>query len=227
MAAFAAPVTATVGYCVAPAPLTTSLALTDVTFTIGSTNYSPTDCYGLTDTGNSSVANNLAFVNGLRWEDFVNGVKADVNSSDSVTVDNISYTLAPGSDTGSGTNTFSHFTLSWSDTNGPAAPNLPRNVDFALQWNGGNNDAFYLFQNVTLSSNPLSGSGVIAIEAMNKPGNSDLGSSHLDLFLTNTSPPPSGDLPPPTVPEPATLLLIGSALLALAASQRTKARRRR
>ena len=209
---------ATAGYCVPPAPLTTDgLALTDVTFTINLTQYSPVDCYGLVNTGASDVPTNLAYVNGLRWEDFVNGVKDDINGGgNSVTIDSIQYTLTTGANTGSGTNTQQAFTLAWSDTNGSAAPNLPVFIDFALQWNGGNNDAFYLFQNVLLPMSPTSGSGIINIVAMNPPGNSDLGTSHLDMFFTNTRPV----RPDQPVPEPGTILLFGIGLAGLALRRR-------
>ena len=216
---------ATAGYCVAPTPLTTDgLALTDVVFTIGTTDYSPVDCYGLVNTGSSDLSTNLTYVNNLRWEDFVNGVKDDVGGgTNSVTVDSIQYTLTAGADTGSTTNMVSHWTLSWSDTNGATPPNLPLSVDFAVQWNGGNNDAFYLLQNVLLPVTPTSGSGSINIVAMNNPGNADLGSSHINLYFTNTR-PAQPDEPPPTVPEPGTVFLIGSALLGLALAQRRRSR---
>ncbi len=215
---------ATAGYCIAPAPQTTDgLTLSDAVFTIGATNYSPVDCYGLTDTGSSDVANNLTFVNNLRWENFVNGVKDDVGGGSNVfTVNSIQFTLTAGADTGSGTNQFSNWTLSWSDTNGAAAPNLPVDVDFALQWNGGNNDAFYLFQNVVLTSSPTTGSGTINIRAMNNPGNSDLGTSHIDLFFT--TPVPDTRSVDQKIPEPSTILLIGAALLVAASvNRRTRA----
>lgn len=219
---------ATEGYCIAPAPLTTDgLALTDVIFTIGATNYSPTDCYGITDTGSSNIGtigsgDTLDFVNALRWEDFVNGVM-DLGAGSSVTVDNIQYTLTMGADSGSGLNTVSNWTLTWADTNGASVPNLPLFVDFALDWKGGNNDVFYLFQNVLLTASPTSGTGTINIKVTNPPGNADIGTSHLDVFFTNTR-PGQPDEPPPTVPEPGTLFLIGSALLGLALAQRRRSR---
>ncbi|HEX6136786.1 MAG TPA: PEP-CTERM sorting domain-containing protein [Casimicrobiaceae bacterium] len=220
---FSASAAATEGYCIPPAPLTTDgLALTDVTFTIGATSYSPADCYGITDTGSSSIGTALTFVNNLRWEDFVNGVQ-DTGSGTSVTVDAIQYTLTMGADSGSGLNTFSNWTLSWADTNGASTPNLPVLVDFALDWKGGNNDVFYLFQNILLPASPTSGSGTINIKVVNPPGNSDLGTSHIDVFFSNTQSPP--DQPPDQpLPEPGTVLLIASALLGLGLARRRIAR---
>jgi len=216
---------ATEGYCIAPAPLTTDgLALTDVVFTIDGTNYSPVDCYGITDTGSSNIGtigsgDVLDFINGLRWIDFVNGVQ----DGGTITVDSIQYTLTNDGDSGSGLNTVSNWSLSWSDTNGASTPNLPVFVDFAIDWKGGNNDVFYLFQNVLLPASPTSGSGTINIKVTNPPGNADIGTSHLDVFFTNTR-PGQPDEPPPTVPEPGTLFLIGSALLGLALAQRRRSR---
>src|SRR4051794_6797900 len=111
-------VIASPGYC-ASSPSGTDLSLPDVTFTVGSTVYTPSDCYGLVDTGSSNVANNLAYVNNLSWQSFVNGVKDDTaGGSNSVTVGNILYTLTAGGTTGTGTNTFESFDLSWADANG-------------------------------------------------------------------------------------------------------------
>jgi hypothetical protein len=218
---------AAVGYCVAPAPASSTLSLADITFTIGSTVYSPTDCYGLVDTGSADVTNNLNYVNGLRWEDFLGGVKDDIGGgSNSTTVDSIQYTLSTLTNGGSGLNTTQTWSLAWSDSNGSALPNLPATVDFAVLWNGGNNDAFYLFEDVVLPISPNFGDGLIYIKATNPPGNSDLGTSHIDVFFSDaTNPtfdPPTGGDPNPT-PEPGTLSLLAASMLgAVALSRRRK-----
>ncbi len=197
---FASVASAAPGYCVAPAPIQTDgLALADVTFTIGITNYSPVDCSdGIVDTGSSNIANNLTYVNNLRWDDFVNGVKDDIGGgNNAVTVDNIAYTLTTGANSGSGLNTTQAWTLSWADTNGATAPNLPVLIDFVLQWNGGNSDVFYLFQNVLLPAVPNNGAGAIDIKVTNPPGNSDIGTSHsLDAYFSNAR------VPRPDIPVP-------------------------
>jgi hypothetical protein len=225
--AFSEAASATAGYCVNEpgyAVTTDGLSLSDVTFTIGSTDYGPVDCYGITDTGASNIATALPFVNALRWEDFVNGVKDDLSAgSNTVTVDSIQYTLTAGTLSGGGLTQTQSWSLAWSDTNGTAEPNLPLLVNFALDWKGGNNDVFYYFRNVLLPISPSSGSGTIDIKVTNRPGNSDLGTSHLDVFFSNTSPPTQPDDPPPTVPEPATIALIAAALMGVAtASGRRK-----
>lgn len=208
---------ATAGYCVA-SPLTTDpLTLTDVSFTIGSTTYGPIDCYGIVDTGSSNVATNLTYVNNLTWPDFVGGVKDDIGGgSNSVVVDNIQYTLTTGSISNPGTlNSTQAWTLSWTDTNGSTDPNLPVTVDFAIQWDGGNKDVFYLFDNVLLTAPPdNSGSGIIDIKVTNPPGNSDLQTSHLTAFFSNATPSSSSGNPSSgPIPEPGTLSLVGAAIL--------------
>lgn len=204
---------AAVGYCVLPTPTSSTLSLTDITFTIGSTVYSPTDCYGLTDTGSSNVANNLTYVNGLRWEEFVGGVKDDLGGgNNSATVDGIQYTLTTLTNGGSGLDTTQTWSLAWTDSNGAALPNFPATVDFALLWNGGNHDAFYLFEDVLLPTSPNSGNGLVYIKATNPPGNSDLGTSHVDVFFSNAT-STTFQSPTAVVPEPGTLSLIGAAFL--------------
>jgi PEP-CTERM motif-containing protein len=213
---------ATAGYCVAPSPVTTDgLALTDVTFTIGATDYSPVDCYGVTSTADSSIATVLTDVNNLRWEDFVGGVQ-DLPSGggSSATIDNIAYTLTTGAQTGTGTSTTQLWTLAWTDTNGATEPNLPVYVDFVLDWKGGNFDVFYLFTDVLLPISPSSGSGTIEVKVTNPPGTSDLGTSHLDVLLSNTR--PGGDVPPSQIPEPSTVALIALGMLLAAGVQRAK-----
>jgi hypothetical protein len=181
----------------------------------------------------SSCRENLAFVNGLAWGNFAGGVKDDLGGgAHSVTVGGIQYTLATTTLAGSGVNKVQNWTLQWTDTNGAAAPNFPATIDLALQWNGGNRDVFYLFDDVELASGPTSGSGVVDIRVMNPRGNSDIGTSHLEVFFTDaiaseplTGPPgvdvEGNDVAVVPIPEPASILLVG------AASRFGLARRRR
>jgi hypothetical protein len=154
-------------------------------------------------------------VNSLRWDSFAGGVKDDAGGgSNQTTVDSILYTLTTGTLNNGGTlNSTQQWTLSWADTNGATAPNLPISVDFALLWNGGNQDVFYLLNDVVLPISPSFGTGLIDIKVTNPPGNSDIGTSHLDVFVSNataTHTTPGGISP---VPEPATLSLLGAAML--------------
>ena len=218
-------VQATPGYCLASSGTQTTdpIATSDVSFLIGSTINNPIDCYGIVDTGSSNVADNLTFVNSLSWQDFAGGIKDDTGGgSNSATVDDIAYTLSTGTLLNPGTlNSLQQWTLSWSDTNGATAPNLPVTVDFALQWNGGNQDVFYLFDDVVLPIDPSSGTGTIDVKVTNRPGISDIGTSHLSVYLSEVK-DGDGEVTPPLlpVPEPGTLSLIGLAALLLAGASR-------
>lgn len=85
-------------------------------------------------------------------------------------------------------------------------------MDFALLWNGGNKDVFYLFNDVVLPISPSFGTGLIDIKVTNPPGNSDIGTSHIDMFISNTGATHTtpGGIP---IPEPGTLSLLGAAIL--------------
>lgn len=160
----------TVGYCNASfggSPLQTfGLATTDATFLIGATSYTADDCYGIVDTGSSDVATNLNYLNNLAWVAFAGGVKDDAGggAAGPTTIGGLQYTLQTTTLSGGGTTTSTQaWTLAWSDPNGGANPNLPALVDFVIQWNGGNQDVFYLFDDILPPISPANGSGVIDI----------------------------------------------------------------
>jgi hypothetical protein len=213
------------GYCPTSNYSPTSgngLSVSDISLAIsGVGTFSANDCYGAVDAGgSSSVADILSYANGLQWDNFVNGVQAQAGAGTSVIVGGIQYTLTAGATSGTGTDTFVAFSLSWLDTNGAASPNLPLSVDFAIDWKGGSYDVFYYFDDFIFPNNPLTGTGTIEIKVMNPPSNADLGTSHLTALFGNATSPPG---PPTTsVPEPGTL-----SLLAIAAVLGCRVRSRR
>ena len=217
--------TLTTGYCVAPDQTTYPLALTDVSFTIGGTEYTPTDCYGVAEFGPSSLSDNLTDLNDLRWSEvFVGGVKDDYAPAGGTggSVGGINYVLTANPQPAD--KLTQDWTLSWSDADPLTPPNLPVLVDFAFLWNGGNVDVVYLFQNVLLSLAPNNfGSGTIEVNAKNN-GSQTPGTSHLDVFFTESRTPVPDEPPPPTVPEPGVLVLMATALAVVTLAHRQKLR---
>jgi hypothetical protein len=174
---------------------TDGLAVTDATFEIGATTYTADDCYGLTDTGASNIADVLTFVNDnlTNWDDFDAGVKDNAgggsDAEGTVTISGIQFTLTTTTLTGSGGSQFQEWTLSWVDQAG--APDLPMSFDFVAIHNTANTDALYLFEDVIIPASPTMGTGTIDIKIMNKKGN-DQGTSHMTLLFREGIPTTSG-----------------------------------
>jgi len=216
----------TPGYCIDPVPVN-MLSVYDASITIGANTSTSvaSDCYGIVNTGRSNLDNNLTFVNGLRWDDFVGGITDDTIDANAATgtFGGITYSIKFEADSGSGLDRFSNYRITWEDANGVDEPNLPVLVDLVLQWKGNTNSVFYLFEDLKLLADPKFGIGTIDIKVTNSQNNSrnsnglnDTQTSHLSAFFgqaVSFHDPETN--PNATIPEPMPLILIALGGLAL------------
>lgn len=102
------------------------------------------------------------------------------------------------------------YTLTITDTNGAAAPNLPFYLDFVLHLKGGNADTAACWFDDTLVD--ASGGGQWNITHLNN-GNQIPNLSNISLWVRNGTPPVQ-------ISEPGTVALLGLGLLGLGAMRR-------
>jgi|GEM_PF-1287485 len=138
----------------------------------------------------------------------------DKNNSVSADYSGFHFTLAADDkDKKSGT-----WTLTVTDLNPDSGLSIPFEMDFLAYMHGGNNGAFYFFDDREISA---SNAGTFQITFKNNSGNFP-GLSNFDLLVRDlrdisTQPPAEVD-----IPEPASMLLFGAGLLGLGLSRRRK-----
>lgn len=108
--------------------------------------------------------------------------------------------------------------LTVTDNDLNAAPSIPFTMDFLIHMHGGNNNAFYFFDDRTINAN---NTGTFQINFKNNGGNFP-GLSNFDILARDLRDQENGGGGGSEIPEPVSLLLFGAGLLGLGLNRRRK-----
>lgn len=150
------------------------------------------------------------------YNDWSFAVKDDAGGfSESETVSGFTFSLTAGTGNGQGSS-LGTWGLNVQDANSSDSFTIPFEMDFAVYLKGGNNGAFYFFDNTTINA---SNAGTFQINFQNGGGNPP-NLSHITLLVRDMHNVENGGGGSSEVPEPASMLLFGAGLLGLGLSRR-------
>lgn len=152
---------------------------------------------------------------GNSWDFLVRDNK-DTSNSVSATYAGLTFSLSAANGQ-NGQPDPSTWGLTVTDNDPNSAPSIPFTMDFLIHLHGGNNNAFYFFDDRTINA---TNAGIFQIAFTNKGGEFP-GLSNFDILvrdLRNDNGGGSGS----EIPEPASLLLFGAGLLGFGLNRRRK-----
>jgi len=190
------------------------LANSDVTFNGANAN---SFVAGVPSNQSGDTTQNYANTNNLfGYNDWTFAVKDDAggSSSESKTVSGFTFSLTAGTGNGQGS-TPGTWGLNVQDADNSDSFTIPFEMDFAVYLFGGNNGAFYFFDNKTINA---SNAGTFQINFLNNGNPPKL--SHITLLVRDMHNVENGGGGSSEVPEPASMLLFSAGLLGLGLSRR-------
>lgn len=165
---------------------------------------------------NFANASNSGWNFGSSW-DFLVRDNTGITNSVSAVYEGLTFTLSAANDQ-NGQPTPDIWKLMVTDNDLNTAPSIPFTMDFLIHMHGGNNNAFYFFDDRTINA---TNAGTFQINFGNN-GNQFPGLSNFDILVRDLRSIENGGGGGSEIPEPTSLLLFGAGLLGFGLNRRRK-----